>query len=183
MPMSDEALLAAVQRGDTEALEQLYLRHHRALFAFLARITGDRLQAEDVLHEIFLKLLRNRRSEPVSGAVLPWLFRIARNAAIDQYRRAQRVVEVAFSEAESASAPFTDDDPLEQRQVQLEWALAQLPEALRTPLVLRGVHQMEYADLATALDCTEGAARVRVHRATVAVRKLIAEKDDEQVAS
>ena len=84
---SDRQLMLAARAGELAALDALFLRHHRRLYGFLARLTGDRHAAEDLVQEVFLKVLRFRTTYTGDGEFVAWLFRIARNVAADHYDR------------------------------------------------------------------------------------------------
>lgn len=83
---SDEALMAAVSNGHPEALEDLFARYHWELFVFLARIVRENSAAEDLVQEVFLKLLSNPRAYKARGYFRGWLYTVARNLAIDRFR-------------------------------------------------------------------------------------------------
>jgi RNA polymerase sigma-70 factor (ECF subfamily) len=169
---TDHELMEAVQRGDTASLDALFTRHHERLFSFLSRWTGDAHTAEDLVQETFLKLLHRPERYHHEGEFLAWLFRVARNLAVDGYR--ERHPETGID----SDAVLADDRPLaldrlttEERQNQLEDALAALPLAHREVLLLRGINGLGARDIGLVLNCTEGAARVRLHRATAALRQ------------
>ena len=84
----DAALLAALRLGERAAFDALYDAWRPRVFAFLARLSGDRLLAEDLMQETFLKLARHGRDLPPGTHLRRWLFTVARNLFIDQRRRA-----------------------------------------------------------------------------------------------
>lgn len=165
--------MVAVSRGDTASLDALFSRHHRRLYGFLVRLTGDRDLADDLVQDVFLRLLRFRASYRADGQFVPWLFRIARNAAADRHQEVRRGTEKV---AADDSAPDNDPAPLDrlishEEQQQLERVPASLPLAHREVLLLRGTERLSHRDLAIALHCSEGAARVRLHRALAALKR------------
>src|SRR5919106_4995217 len=86
--LSDEVLAAQVARGEGRALETLYDRYASIVLGISLKIVGDRDAAEDVLQETFWRVWRSARSyQSQRGSFAGWLFRIARNLAIDAYRR------------------------------------------------------------------------------------------------
>ncbi|HEY4101936.1 MAG TPA: RNA polymerase sigma factor [Gemmatimonadales bacterium] len=167
---SDRDLMRELQGGKTIALEALFVRHHPRVHSFLARLTGDRDAADDLVQEVFLRILKYRSRFDPSRDFLAWLFRIARNTAATHFRR----------QKPTSPEPddWADDNPSaldtlivgEDRQ-QLDRALAALPFAHREVLLLRGMEGLSHRDLALALGCSEGAARVRVHRALRALKR------------
>src|SRR3954470_9263710 len=86
---ADSVLAIAASRGDDAAFTALYARYAGRIEGYLARMLGDRHLAEDVTHEVFVSALRRLREDRPPIAFGPWLFRIARNAAIDVHRRAR----------------------------------------------------------------------------------------------
>ena len=79
--------MRAVRDGDLTRLGVLFERHHRALFDFLYRMTGDRGAAEDLVQDVFVRMLRYRGTYRDDGKFETWMFRIARNARADHFRR------------------------------------------------------------------------------------------------
>ncbi|HEY4321616.1 MAG TPA: sigma-70 family RNA polymerase sigma factor [Gemmatimonadales bacterium] len=167
---SDRALMHDVQRGDLAALDMLFARHHRRLYSFLARLTGDPDAADDLVQDAFLRLLRFKASFRADGEFIPWLFRIARNLAVDRYHGAEPTSASASDALVAESDGALDVLLRDERQHQLEQALATLPLAQREVLLLHGTEHLSHRDLGAVLGCTEGAARVRVHRALAALR-------------
>ncbi|MEO5766908.1 MAG: RNA polymerase sigma factor [Polyangia bacterium] len=88
MAATDESLMAAYQRGDVAAFEELVTRHERPLWAFLRRFVGDAATAEDLLQEVFLRVVRASSEWKSEAKFSTWLFTIARNLCTDQARRA-----------------------------------------------------------------------------------------------
>ncbi|MEP6654016.1 MAG: RNA polymerase sigma factor [Myxococcales bacterium] len=85
---TDESLMAAYQRGDVAAFEELVTRHERPLWAFLRRFVGDAATAEDLLQEVFLRVVRARAEWKSDAKFSTWLYTIARNLCTDHARRA-----------------------------------------------------------------------------------------------
>ena len=164
--------MRAVRRGELAALDTLFARHHRRLYGFLVRLTGDRDAADDLVQDVFLRLLRFKESFRDDGQFVPWLFRIARNLAADRYRDSRATMSLDQHEAGTdGDAAALDSLIATENHQQLERALAALPVTHREVLLLRGVEQLSHRELAIALRCSEGAARVRVHRALAALKR------------
>src|SRR3954447_24812082 len=99
---TDEALVAAVRLGDDRAFEHLYARYQRRIAAYVHGMVGDHGRAEDVTQEIFISALRRMRATDRPIAFRPWVYEIAKNACIDQFRRSRRTEEVPFDPAGGA---------------------------------------------------------------------------------
>ncbi len=169
---TDRDLMLAVRGGDLDALDTLFGRHHRRLYGFLTRLTGDRDAAEDLVQDVFLRLLRFRQSYRDDGDFVPWLFSIARNVASTRYR-VLRPTTVLDDQELGSSDEVGALDLLIAREDQQHLArtLASLPISHREVLLLRGVEELSHRQIAIALGCSEGAVRVRVHRALAALKR------------
>src|ERR1700740_3390362 len=91
----DEAgLVAATRRGDDRAFEELYARYQERIFAFILSRVRDHGRAEDIAQEVFISALRRLRAGDQEIAFKPWIYEIAKNACIDEFRRGKRSHEV-----------------------------------------------------------------------------------------
>ena len=168
---TDRDLMLAVRAGDLPALDALFARHHRRLFGFLARLTGNRTVAEDLVQEVFLMVLRGRERYHGEGSFVAWLFTIARNVAAGHH--ASRRETISLDDVDEVGA--IESDPIASLEsaeelARLERALVGLAPHHREVLLLRGVEDLSHKEVGEVLGCTEGAARVRVHRALHALR-------------
>src|SRR5579872_4584854 len=106
--VTDESLMQAAQGGDLDALGELFERHHRPVFQFLSRTTGDVSVAEDLVQDVFMRILRYRHTYDPASRFQTWLFRIARNARADYFRRRPPVadpVDDALALPDAAAGP------------------------------------------------------------------------------
>ncbi|HUR32645.1 MAG TPA: RNA polymerase sigma factor [Vicinamibacterales bacterium] len=178
--MTDELLMHAVQGGELDALGELFERHHRPVFHFLSRTTGDPALAEDLVQEVFVRILKYRHTYDAASRFDTWLFRIARNARADHFRKrgpAVAPVDEAFEVPSREPGPAKQ---LEQRvdARQLERALQQLAEEPRDLLVLARYHGLPYERIAETLGIEVGTVKVRVHRAMKQLRALFFRLED-----
>lgn len=178
--MSDEFLMRAVQGGDLEALGELFERHHRPVFQFLSRTTGDPAAAEDLVQEVFVRILKYRHTFDSGARFETWLFRIARNARADHFRKRQppaTPVDEALDVAGSEPGPAAQlERAVDVRQ--LERALSQLPDEPRELLVLARYQGMPYDRIGELLGIEVGAVKVRVHRAMKQLRTMFFRLED-----
>ncbi len=144
---------------------ELLERHEREIFAYALRLVGDRDEADDVYQETFLAAFR-AWPPPRRGQERAWLYRIATNKVIDRARRAKRLVRLGDLRL---AAPDRDGVSM----ADLSAAIKVLPEGQRAAFVLRKVQGLEYAEVASALECSEDAARQRVAEATKKVREAM----------
>lgn len=181
---NDEAIVRAVQDGDTEAFAALVNRHKDRLFAVLVRMTGSADAAEEMAHETFVRAFRGLRRFRGEAAFGTWLIQIAVHLARDRVRERRRGRTVsldALLEMDGDSPILAETraayDPLaglDQRDTaeRLESALRELPATYREAFVLHHVENLPYEDIAKATGDTVGSLKVRVHRA----RKMLKEK-------
>jgi RNA polymerase sigma factor (sigma-70 family) len=170
---TDRDLMLAVRGGDLAALDALFVRHHGRLYGFLARLTGNRATAEDLVQEVFLRVLRARERYHGDGSFTAWLFRIARNVAAGEYgtRRETMPLDDRVDVGAAESDPIGEMETAEDL-ARLERALLAVAPQHREVLLLRGVEDLSHREVGEVLGCTEGAARVRVHRALNALRNV-----------
>ena len=163
---SDSALMERVRAGDLEQLSGLFERHHRRLYQFFLRLARDRSVAEDLVQEVFVRVLKYRHTFR-GGEFLPWMFRLARNAAADHYGRLRPTDPLPEDDREPVStAPLASDTVgAEEEQARLRVALAALPAEKRELLLLARFELLPYNEIARLLDTSVGAVKVRVHRA------------------
>jgi len=156
-----------VRDGEVGKLETLFDRHHRALFHYFLHLTSNRAASEDLVQEVFFRILKYRHTYQPDTSFRAWLFQIGRNAHMDYMKRHK--AEVAMPEE---SQSFTSSDLPPDRQVQakqeaelLHRALASLPREKREVLVMSRFLELKYEEIATALQCEVGTVKVRVYRA------------------
>ena len=177
--LSDEVLASQVARGNSAALEALYDRHSATVLGLTLKIVGDRLAAEDVLQETFWRVWKSADTfQPQRGSFTSWLFRIARNLAIDTYRRRNVRPQVmpegddAASDLDQTADPNTDvaqqaQSALENKQVRT--AMSSLPGVQRQVIELAYFYGMTRQEIAEAT----GEALGTIHtRARLALQKL-----------
>lgn len=173
---TDDGLMIAVQRGDLGALDRLFVRHHRPLYGYLVRMTGDPHAAEDLVQEAFLRLLRSQKRFTAKGRFRAWLFRIGHNLAHDHLQSGRSLV--AIDDAGELGVESTSAlDCIEEAEARrsLEAVVAALPPQHREVLLLRAVEGLSNEEVAVVLGCSHGAVRVRIHRAASALRERLAQ--------
>jgi RNA polymerase sigma-70 factor (ECF subfamily) len=176
----DETLAALAARGDERAYSQLVARHKEGLYRLLRRYTGDSDEAYEVVHEAFIAAWAALGRYDASRTFGPWLRTIAINKARDRGRRmAVRRFIFGGGEDDLASAIDPDpaaDDTLQLRQTMdvLDRAIAQLPDALKAPLLLTAFEGLSHQEAAAILGVSAKSVETRVYRA----RKALAARLD-----
>jgi len=174
---SDEELMEAFQDGDSSAMNALFDRHAKGVHAFLSRMVQDRTLADDLLQTTFLSVVRSADRYQRGLPFTPWLLTVAGNAARDTLRRKNLKVEVAASDEErrahEPSVESTPSDPGERRRI--EQAFAKLPAQQREAVILHKLEGLSFEQIASMLDITSTAARIRAHRGYERLKELLEE--------
>ena len=172
-----------VRNGDARKLGLLFERYQTPLFNFYLRMTGDRASSEDLVQDVFLRILRYRHTYQDGTAFCTWMYQIARNARFDHFRKRRAEVALDGTDEIGSPAPSAADD-LESKQeaALVHRALARLPHEKREVLVLSRFQNMKYDEIARILDCEVGAVKVRVYRALRDLRQIYSELTKEKAS-
>ena len=169
----DDALVAATKRGDTQAFEELVLRHQQRVLAVAQRITNNREDAEDVAQESFYKAFLHLDAFQEKSRFSTWLTRIAMNEAFMLLRRTRGVVEVLPENPDdhmnSSSEAFVDQSPnpeescsQRERTELLTEAIHCLSPTIRTTILLRDIEERSVKETAQILGASITAVNARV---------------------
>lgn len=176
--LTDTDLMLQVRDNKVGALGTLFERHHAKLFHFCLRMTGNRQVSEDLVQDVFTRMLKHRRSfRPKKTAFGPWMFRIARNACIDHLRRSGRAPSLRedFDDLPSTSPSVVARTEKQESVDLLRRALMRLPVERREVLLLSRFQFKTYDEIARSLGCSVSAVKVRAHRAVKELRLLYQE--------
>lgn len=190
-PMNEAALAEAIrgaQQGDATAFDRLVDAYAPRLFGFLYRLTGSRQEAEDLLQEVYLRLVRTIEAYSHEGRFDAWLFRIAANLVRDRVRKVRRSGSHVSGSGDDGNGSMIESVEAEAPGVEhrlqlseevdaLNRALAELPDAEREVIVLRHFSQMSFKEIAEATDVPLGTALARGHRGLEKLRKLMDVED------
>jgi RNA polymerase sigma-70 factor (ECF subfamily) len=178
-PEHDDALLIQKAKdGDADAFGELYERYADSLFRFVYSQTLDRMDAEDITAEVFMRAWHSiSRYRERGFSFSAYLFRIARNVLIDMRRKRKPLSFV--SDDEVVNLPDVDNlEPsalvaTKMQHNELVKILDQLREDYRTVLVLRFLNELSPEETSQVMGKSVGAVRVLQHRALAALRKVI----------
>jgi RNA polymerase sigma-70 factor (ECF subfamily) len=179
------ALVAAAQGGDRAALERLLRHQHDRVFAVCRRVVGNDADAADATQEALLAIVRGLPRFDGRAAFSTWCYRIATNAGLDELRRRRRRPSLGEPDAPVDLGEGADPDPgpaFDLRvadRLRLDEALARLPEDFRLPVVLRDVCDLDYAEIAEALQIPPGTVRSRIARGRAALATWLRNQDAE----
>lgn len=167
MEMGDEQTMQEVRDGDVGKLELLFDRHHRALYHYFLHLTANTAVSEDLVQEVFFRILKYRQSYRPETNFRAWMFQIGRNAFLDQAGRNKGEVTLADGASELGAPEPPPDRELEAKQetALLRQALAALPSEKREVIVMSRFLELKYEDIASILKCEVGTVKVRVYRA------------------
>jgi RNA polymerase sigma-70 factor (ECF subfamily) len=176
-------VLERVRQRDPEALGQLFERYFDLVYALVHRLLGERAAAEDAASEVFLKVYRAAHQLDPARDPAPWLMTIATNVCRDLWRsgayhmsrrHAAAIDEPALEGRLSPGGNEPESGALaNERERLVHEALMQLPEPLRTTVVLHDWQGMSHQEIAEALGLEHAAARKRYSRALAALAKLL----------
>ena len=182
----DRELVDAVRAGDDTAFEELYRRYQPRIAGFVRSMLHDEARSEDVAQEAFLSALRRMRATEAEINFKPWIYQIARNAAIDSYRRTSHAVEVSMDAENGLRASDRsrlvgiDGAPdtalvTKERLAHLQGAFDELSDVHTKVLVMRELEGMSYREIGDELDLTRPAVESALFRAR---RRLEAEYEE-----
>lgn len=146
----------------------LFAAHHGRLFKYFRRAVNDTEAARDLTQELFLRVTRTTIPRAANGDVAPWLFRIARNLALDHHRNRRRRPKLAELMDTAGRSPSQDVD------LAVGQALGALSDLDRDVFVMREVAGLSYEEIAAACDVTPDAVRSRIHRTRLSLRDQLA---------
>ena len=179
----DHELVAAARDGDRRALDTLLRRHYDRIHAVCRRLAGSTRDADDAAQEAMIGIVRGLPRFDGRSQFSTWAYRIATNAALDELRRRKR--RPALGVVDDARRPAEVIDPLAQRRVEasvervsIDAALDLLPEDFRVAVVLRDVADLDYAEIATALDIPVGTVKSRIARGRSQLAAMLGNRDE-----
>lgn len=172
---ADHSLMLAVRGGDTDQLGLLFERHHRPLYGFFVRLTSQRSQSEDLVQQVFYRMLKYRHTYRDDGRFTSWMYHLARKVAADHFRKNRHLstdpapieVETLPDDAPDSGQRLQNSDDLSLMQE----AFSQLAIEEREILTLQRFQHLAHEEIAQLLECSVGAAKVRAHRALKALRE------------
>lgn len=184
MDATDQKIVEEVLAGQQHRFAELVDRYQRPITSYVVRMLGNYEDAVDLSQDVFLKAYTALDSYKPRYPFSSWLFRIARNAAIDEIRK-RRMKTVSLDE------PISTDDGTLERQVpdesagpelqvlrdeyrgRIEQAIEELDDKYREPLVLRHAGGLSYDEIADALELPLGTVKTRIFRAREALRQTL----------
>ncbi len=158
-----------VRSGDLDKMALLFHRHHKPLYGFLFHMTRQKEASEDMLQNVFYRMLRSRHTFTGEGDFRTWMYHIARNVLKDHVKKTSR--DPGFHDigelADRIGADVRTDEQIERKlEIKvLQQAMDSLSRDSREVLILSRFQELRHEEIARVLDISVGAVKVRIHRA------------------
>jgi len=173
--LSDHALMLKVKQGDLEKLGLLYHRFSRRMFGFFFRLTGDGMTSEDLVQNVFMRMLKYRHTYSDTGRFETWAFKLARNVHHDHYRKNGRYsYQANMTDWEHKLKDEKNVETIQAGKDELDIltrALSALDSEKRELIELTRFQKMKYVEVGKMLGISETAVKVRIHRIMKELRK------------
>jgi RNA polymerase sigma factor (sigma-70 family) len=173
-----------VRSGDLDKMALLFHRHHRPLYGFLFQMTRQKEASEDMLQNVFYRMLRSRHTFTGEGDFKTWMYFIARNVIRDHIKKGSR--DPGFYDmselAEKIGGDMRTDEQVERKlEIKaLQRALGFLHPDSREVLILSRFQELKHEEIARVLDISVGAVKVRIHRAMNQLKELYQSSEQEK---
>jgi RNA polymerase sigma-70 factor (ECF subfamily) len=171
----DHELVAGAVEGSQRAFREIVERHHSIAYAAVRAVLGDRDDIEDVLQDVFIKVFKGLPSFLGTSKLSTWIYRIARNEAINAARKAQpdiTPVEDLELPADAGERPDVLLGRVRSREM-LESALASLDDEQRQAIELRYLGDRSYDEIAEIMEIPLGTVKTHIHRGKLMLRAIL----------
>ena len=169
---TDEALVWRARKGDLQSFEQLYRRHSGRIYALCLRLSGNAAVAEDCTQDTFIRAWEKLESFRGESAFGSWVYRIATNTVFGMHRSNARKAKYLKPVDDEILANVADRETDKDAGIDLENAIAELPEGARQVFVLHDIEGMLHEEIARMTGLAVGTSKAQLHRA----RKLLRER-------
>lgn len=178
----EERLISHAVAGDSAAFSELMTLHERRMYAVALRICANREDAQDCLQDAMLRIYRSLGSFKGQSSFSTWVYRITMNTCLDELRRRKsrnatsldNLLDNGWSPSDDDNAPEKHALASEQRRV-IDRAIAELPEDMRSAVVLRDVQGFSYDEIAEMLEANIGTIKSRISRGREKLRLILRE--------
>ncbi|MGB5819551.1 MAG: RNA polymerase sigma factor [Saonia sp.] len=180
--LTDNALMLKVKSGDMDKMGLLYERHKKRLFGFFYNMNHNASLSEDLVQNVFVRILKYKHTFTGEGSFTAWMFRMARNVNYDHFKKNKN--ERGRSELSAIEYKLRDENSLangmdrKDTVLMLQKALSQLNPEKREVLILSKYKEMKFGEIGEILGCSEGAAKVKAHRAIKDLRTIFLQLEE-----
>jgi len=166
--------MCQVKAGETHKLGLLYERHKKSLFVYFYKLTfGDHQASEDLVHNTFLRTLKYSYNFKGEGSFITWLFSIAHNVGQDYHKKNNKTVNVENPTISIVFDNSRSDELIKKEELKmLRIALKNITLEEREVLILGKIKNLSYREIGEIINCSEGAVKVKIHRALKSLRKV-----------
>lgn len=176
----EQELIRLANNGDPAAFEALMSAHEGRMYAVALRMCGSREDAQDCLQEAMIRVYRALSSFKGQSSFATWVYRITTNSCLDELRRRKNrtaasldaLLDNGFSPSDEDDTPEHHSIRNEQRRV-IERAITELPEDMRSAVILRDIQGCSYEEIAQVLDTNVGTIKSRISRGREKLRALL----------
>jgi RNA polymerase sigma-70 factor (ECF subfamily) len=171
----DIALVGRSLNGDGRAFGKLIRRHHDLVFSVVRGIMGRRDDVEDVAQEVFIKIFKSLSGFRGEAKLATWIYRIARNEAINAVSRSRPTLETLDESRGDVSSARSPEEQLERKNAKhlLDEMLAALDENHRIAIELRYMGGKSYVEIAEIMEIPMGTVKTYIYRAKAAMKKRL----------
>lgn len=173
MSRPDAELVARCRAGDSDAFEALYREHSPRLYALARRMTGSSQEGEDLLQDIFLQVHRKLDTYRGDAALGTWLYRVAVRQCLDFLGSRQGRMRAASRALEEEAHYMRSTRETPGARIDIERAVARLPEGCRAAFVLHDVEGLEHKQIGEMLGVSEGTSKSQVFKARMKLRAML----------
>ena len=181
----DAELMLRVRDGDSASFGLLLERHRTPVIHFLYRMVLNQAVAEELAQEVFLRVYRSRESYEPTAKFTTWLFRITTRVALNwirdrRHEKSHEIIDVEASQDRafydlSDCAPSVEQTMVREAELaEVRYAIAALPEKQKAAVLMHKYHEMDYTQIASALNCSESAVKSLLFRAYETLRCRLA---------
>jgi len=174
--LSDNALMLKVKSGEVDKLGLLYERYKKMLLGFFFKMNHDLEASEDLVQNVFVRILKYKHTFTGSGKFSTWMYHLARNMYFDQYKKNKKSAKNI--DVDSVSYKLVDENNIDdqmyqnEQQLQLKRALHELRPEKRELLILSRYQELKYHEIAEVVGISEGAVRVKIHRTLKELKEI-----------
>lgn len=179
--LTDNALMLKVKQGDLDKLGLLYERHKKKLFGFFHNRNQNIAISEDLVQNVFVRMLKYKHTYTGEGSFVAWMFKTARNVSYDYHAKHKK--EYNLKELSSLEYKLEDRQNFDSQMDKkdeislLNSAMGKLSPDKREILILSKLKRIKYYEIGEILGCSQGAAKVKVHRALNDLRNIYLQLD------
>ncbi len=176
----EEMLIAKAQSGDKEAFEKLLEKYKNMILSMAYYISQNEYDALDMAQEVYVKLYKNVYKFEGKSKFSTWVYSVARNTCIDEYKRIKRNKTNSYETDEKDMSVDTDgpEEIILKKELSdfVRLLLSELPPIYNKILVLRYIEGLSYREIAKRLECSEGTVKSRLFRGKKMMKKIIDER-------